>query len=164
MISQEIGGEVHAAHLLEVCELRDLEPVEQHLPPDAPCAKRRRLPVVLLEPDVVLPRVDAARLEAIEIELLHFVGRRLQNDLILMVLEQPIRILSEPSVVRTTRRLDVGHAPRLGSQHAEQRFRMRGPGSDFQIERLLQQASMGSPERRQLENEILKCHAQLAQA
>src|ERR1035438_10516624 len=41
------GIEVHAATLLEVSELRDLKPVEHHLPPDAPRAQRRRLPVVL---------------------------------------------------------------------------------------------------------------------
>ena len=44
------------AGLLEVGELRDLQAVEQHLPADAPGAERRRLPVVLLEADVVLPR------------------------------------------------------------------------------------------------------------
>ena len=157
-------GEVHAAHLLEVGELRDLETIEQHLPADAPGPERRRFPVVLFEPDVVLTRIDAARLEAIEIELLHFVGRRLQDHLVLMVLEQPIRVLSEPAVVGTTRWLDVGDAPRLRAEHAEQRLRMRSPGADFEIERLLQQASMGRPERRQLENEILKRHAQPVQA
>ena len=46
--------EVDAAGLLEVGELRDLHAVEQHLPADAPRAERRRLPVVLLEADVVL--------------------------------------------------------------------------------------------------------------
>ena len=60
--------QIDAADLLEVGELRDLHAVEQHLPADAPGAERRRLPVVLLEADVVLPRVDAARLEAVEID------------------------------------------------------------------------------------------------
>src|SRR5262245_48821060 len=35
------GREVHSADLLEVRELRDLEAVEQHLPPDTPCTERR---------------------------------------------------------------------------------------------------------------------------
>ncbi len=48
--------QVDAAHLLEIGELRDLQAVEHHLPADAPGAERRRLPVVLLEADVVLPR------------------------------------------------------------------------------------------------------------
>jgi len=48
----------------------------------------------------VLARIDAARLEAVEIQLLHFVGRRLEDDLVLVVLEQAVRILSEAAVVR----------------------------------------------------------------
>ena len=125
--------------------------------PHAP--ERRRLPVVLLEADVVLPRIDAARLEAVEIQLLHFVGRRLEDHLVLVMLEQPVRVLSEAAVVGPARRLDVGHAPRLRPEHAEQRLGMRGAGADFEIERLLQQAAVRRPERRQLENEVLKRHA-----
>src|SRR5690242_19239730 len=57
------GRQLDAAGLLEIGELGDLEAVEHHLPPDTPGAERRRLPVVFFEADVVLPRVDAARLE-----------------------------------------------------------------------------------------------------
>ncbi len=45
--------ELEAARLLEVGELGDLHAVEHHLPADAPRAERRRLPVVLLEAQVV---------------------------------------------------------------------------------------------------------------
>ena len=151
--------EVDAADLLEVGELRDLHAVEQHLPADAPGAERRRLPVVLLEADVVLPRVDAARLEAVEIDLLHFVGRRLEDHLVLVVLEQAVRVLAEAAVVGPARRLHVGDAPRLGPEHAEQRLGMRGAGADLEVERLLQQAAVRGPERRQLEDEVLEGHA-----
>jgi hypothetical protein len=74
----ELGGDrrqLDAARLLEVGELRDLEAVEQHLPADSPGAEGRRLPVVLLEADVVLPRVDAARLEALQIQVARRRGR-----------------------------------------------------------------------------------------
>ena len=104
--------QVHAAHLLEIGELRDLGSVQHHLPADAPGAERRRLPVVFFEPDVVLPRIDADRFEAVEIDLLHFVGRRLEDHLQLVVLEQAIRILPEPAVIRPARRLNVGDVPR----------------------------------------------------
>src|SRR6185436_17248504 len=110
----------------------------------------------LLEADVVLPRVDAARLEAVEIRLLHFVGRRLENHLELVVLEQAVRVLAEASVVGPARRLHVRHAPRLGTEDAEERFGVRGAGADFEVERLLQQAALRGPERRQLEYEVLK--------
>ena len=138
--------QVDAADLLEVGELRDLEAVEQHLPADAPGAERRRLPVVLLEADVVLPRVDAARLEALQIEVLHLVGRRLEDHLELMVLEQAVRVLAEAAVVGPPRRLDVGDVPVRRAEHAQQRFGVRGAGADFEVERLL---DAGSPWRAQ---------------
>src|SRR5947209_6606073 len=43
------GIEVHAAALLEVGELRDLQAVKHHLPANAPRAQRRRLPIVFLK-------------------------------------------------------------------------------------------------------------------
>ena len=66
-------GQLETAGLLKVGELRNFQTVEHHLPADTPGAQRRRFPVVFLEADVVLPRVDPACFEAFEIELLHFV-------------------------------------------------------------------------------------------
>ena len=74
VISAVIGREVDAAGLLEVRELRDLHPVEEHLPADSPRAERRRLPVVLLEAEVVLLRVDAEGDEALDVEVLDVLG------------------------------------------------------------------------------------------
>ena len=158
MISADDRRQVDAADLLEVGELRDLLAVEHHLPADAPGAERRRLPVVLLEADVVLPRVDAAGLEAVEIDLLHFVRRRLEDHLHLVMLEQPVRILAEAAVVGPPRRLHVGDVPGLRAEHAEQRLGMRGAGADLEVERLLDQAAARGPERGQLENEVLEGH------
>src|SRR3989338_9613251 len=73
------GRQLDAACLLKVRELCDLETVKKNLPPDAPGAERRRFPVVFLEADVMLPRVDPARLETLELELLHFVWGRLAD-------------------------------------------------------------------------------------
>jgi len=125
--------------------LRDLQTVEHDLPSDPPGAERRRLPVVLFEPDVVLPRVDAACLKAVEVDLLHVIRRRLQDDLKLVVLEQAVRVLPKPAVVRPPGRLHVRHAPRLRSEHAKQCFRMRRAGAHFQIEGLLQETSVRRP-------------------
>ena len=107
----------------------------------------------------MLARIDAARLEAFEIELLHFVGRRLEDHLVLVVLEHAVRVLPEAPVIGTTRRLDVRHAPGLRSQHAKQCFRMRGAGADLKIQRLLQEAAVRGPEGGEFEDEILKRHA-----
>ena len=111
-----------------------------HLPADAPRAERRRLPVVFLEADVVLARVDAAGLEAFEVQLLHVVGRRLEDHLELVVLEQPVRVLAEAAVGGPPRRLHVGHVPMRRAEHAQKRLRVHGAGADLDVERLLQRA------------------------
>ena len=56
-------------------------------------------------------------------------------------------------------RLYVAHPPGLGPQDTEQRFRVGRAGTDFEVERLLQEAAVRRPECRQLENEILEGHA-----
>src|SRR5712672_3724968 len=43
------GVQVNSTALLEVGELRNLQPIEQDLPTNPPGTQRRRLPVVLLE-------------------------------------------------------------------------------------------------------------------
>ncbi len=150
--------ELQAAGLLKVGELRDLHAVEHHLPADAPGAERRRLPVVFLEADVMLARVDAAGLEAVEIELLDLVRRGLENHLELMVLEQPVRVLAESSVGRPPRGLHVGDVPVSGAEHAQKRLGVHRPGTDLDVERLLQRAAARGPEFGQLENQTLECH------
>ena len=62
----------------------------------------------------------------------------------------------EASVVWAPRGLDVGDAPVLRAEHAEQRLGLRRTGADFEIERLLQDTALGGPELRQLEDEILE--------
>ena len=151
--------QLETAGLLEIGELRDLHAVEHHLPADAPGAERRRLPVVLLEADVVLSRVDAARLEAVQVQLLHFVGRRLEDHLELVVLEQAVRVLAEAAVGRPPRRLDVGDVPVRRAEHAQERLRVHRAGADLDVERLLQHAAARRPELRQLQDETLKRHA-----
>ena len=79
------------------------------------------------------------RLEALQVQLLHFVRRRLQDDLELMVLEQPVRVLAEPTVGRTPRRLHVGHVPRRRAEHPQKRFRVHRARTHLDVERLLQQ-------------------------
>src|SRR6267378_6785034 len=65
------GVQVNSATLLEVRELGDLEPVEQNLPTDPPGAQGRRLPVVFLEPNVVLLEIDSDRTQTLQVNVLH---------------------------------------------------------------------------------------------
>src|ERR1043166_1060794 len=68
-----------ARHLLKVGELRNFHAVAPALPAKSPGAKRRTLPIVLDEADVVEFRIDADREERLEIKLLD-VGRRRLED------------------------------------------------------------------------------------
>ena len=114
-------------------------------PSRCPTRPGRRLPVVLFEADVVLPRVDAAGFQGLEIEILHLVGRGLEDHLELVVLEQAVRVLAKTPVVGASRRLHVGDVPMRRTEHAQQRLGMRGAGADFEVQGLLNQAAIGSP-------------------
>src|SRR5262245_11004690 len=72
------------------------------------------------------------------------------------MLEQPVRVLAEAAVIGPAGRLDVGDVPVCGPQDAQQGFRMGGAGADFDVERLLQEAAIGGPELRELEDKVLE--------
>ena len=93
-----------------------------------------------------------------EVDLLDLVGRRLEDHLELVVLEQAVRVLAEAAVVGPPRRLHVGHVPVPRSEHAQHRLPVRRAGADLEVERLLDQASVRGPEGRELEDQILKRH------
>src|SRR6267154_395293 len=71
------GVQVNSTALLEVGELRNLQPVEQDLPTDPPGAQGRRLPVVFLKPNVMLLEVDSDRGQAFQVNVLDIHRRRL---------------------------------------------------------------------------------------
>ena len=138
--------EREAARLLEVRELRDLLAVEPDLPAEAPRAERRALPVVLDEADVVLARVDAERLERLQVELLRVAGIRLEDDLVLVVLLQAVGVVAVAAVVGPDRRLDIGDVPRLRPEHAQHGARVHRTGADLGVMRLPDQATALGPE------------------
>lgn len=63
-----------AADLLEIRKLRNLHSVKPYLPAESPSAKPRMLPVILNKTDVMLKRVNAKPLQALQINLLNVVG------------------------------------------------------------------------------------------
>ena len=101
-------------------------------------------------------QVDPHRLERFEVKLLHIHRWRLQNELELRVLEQPIGILAVSPVGRPPRRLRVAHLVRLRPQHAQKRLRTHRARAHFHVVGLLQHASSLRPERLQAEQKILK--------
>src|ERR1700688_1709645 len=66
---------VDSAALLEIGELRNLQPIQQYLPADAPGAQRRRFPVVFLEANIMLFQCDAHGSEALEVKILDVAWR-----------------------------------------------------------------------------------------
>ena len=96
---------------------------------------------VLIDSGLVLPGIDAAGFETLQIELLHVVGRRLQNHLKLMVLEHPIRVFAEAPVSGAAGWLHVCDVPMPGTEHAKKCLRMHRARADFGIERLLDGAA-----------------------
>ena len=122
-----------AADLLEIGELADFHAVEPDLPAEPPGAQGRAFPIVLDKADVVARRVDAERREAAEIQILAVGRRRLQDDLELVIMLQPVRVLAVAPVGRPARRLDIGGAPRLRPERAQGGRRVERAGADLDI-------------------------------
>ena len=149
------GVEGEAAGLLEVRELRDLEAVEPDLPAQPPGAERRGGPVVLDEADVVGAGVDADRREALEIDLLRVLRRRLEDDLELRVRLQPVGVLAVAGVVGSDAGLDVGDVPRLRAENAQGGGRVAGARPDLGVERLGDERTPRGPELLEPQDHLL---------
>ena len=147
---------LQAAHLLEVRELRHFHAVHPDFPAETPGAQRRVLPVVLNEADVVHFGVDPERAQRPEIEVDDVDGRRLQDDLVLVVLVQTVRIFAVARVLRTARRLNVRGAPGFRPQSAQERGGVRGARADFQVDRLQESAALTVPILLQAQDDFLK--------
>ena len=150
--------EVDATRLLKVGELRDLLAVEQHLPADPPGPQRRRFPVVLFETNVVTRRIDADRLQALQVLPLSVCRRRLEDHLQLKMLVEAVGIVAVAPVGGSPRRLNVGHRPWLRPEDAKEGLGMHRPGPHFDVERLLDQTPPLGPELLKHEDDLLKGH------
>jgi len=72
------------------------------------------------------------------------------------VLEEPVRILTVPSVGRAAGGLRIRHGEGLRIQDAEKGLWRHGSGAYFHVIRLLQHAASFGPEGLQTEEEFLK--------
>ena len=131
-----------AAHLLEIGELADFHAVAPHLPAQTPGAQGWALPVVLHEADVMKLVVDPDGAQAAKIQLLQVWWAGLYDDLILVVVLQPVWVLTVPSVGRTARWLHVGRSPGPGPKRPQGRRRMKGPRTDLHVVGLQDRAAL----------------------
>ena len=119
-------------------------------------SERRRLPVVLDETDVVIERIDPKMGQRPQVDLLRVQGRRLEDDLKLVVVLEAVRVLAVPAVRGAARRLDVRDPPGLRPQDAEEGGGVERSRADLDIVRLLDETSFPGPERLQGDDNILK--------
>ena len=139
------GVEVEAAQLLEVRELGGFHAVDPDLPALPPGAQGRALPVVLDEAHVVLGQVDAQRHERLQVHVLDVGRRRLDDDLVLVVVTEAIRVLAVATVGGAHGRLDVGRAPRARVEAAQKGRRVERAGPDLRVIRLHDDAALLFP-------------------
>ena len=132
--------------LLEIGELRDLLAVEPNLPSEAPCAERRRLPVVFDEAQIVTRGVDPQRKERTEVAFLWITGIRFEDHLELVVVLPAVRILAKPTIGRAKGRLDIGDIPRLRAENAQEGRRIHRARAHFSMVRLPDQTALVGPE------------------
>ncbi len=150
------GVERHAAHLLEVGELRDLLPVEPDLPAQAPRGDGGLFPVIFHEADVVLARVDAEGFERLEVEFLRIPRVGLEDDLVLGVQLEAVGVLAVTPVIGADRRLDVRHVPRLGAEHAQEGGRVHRPCTHLGVVGLGDETAVVSPKLLEFEDDFLE--------
>ena len=93
-------GEIDAAHLLEIGELRDLHAVKPDFPAKTPGAERGRFPVVLHKTDVMKGGIDAEAPQTLQVHILDVDGRGLHDDLELVVMLESVWIFAVPPVCR----------------------------------------------------------------
>jgi hypothetical protein len=90
--------------------------------------------------------IDPKHFKAIQILLLHVIRRRFQYYLILIVMLQPIRVLTVATVCGPPGRLDISDIPWLRAKCPQQSGWMKCSGTNFNIIRLGHNTPLLSPE------------------
>ena len=150
------GIERHAAHLLEIRELRDLLPIQPDFPTQSPGRDGRLFPVVLHKADVVLARINADGFERVEIDLLRVPRVRFEDDLELIMQLKAIRVLAVTPIIGSHRRFDIRHVPRLGAEHAQKGGGIHRPCTDLGVVGLPKNTAALRPELLEGENDLLE--------
>jgi hypothetical protein len=101
--------------------------------------------------------IDAERHEAFEIDVLDIFRMRFEDHLELVIVLQTVGVLAVAAIRGTTRRLDISGVPRFGSEYAEKRGRVKGPGANLGVVRLMDNATLRGPEILQCQYKLLKC-------
>ncbi len=104
----------------------------------------------------MLGEVNADRGQRFEIDLLNIGGRRLEYDLELRVLVEPVGVLSVAAIGGASGGLRVRDVDRLRTEHAQEGVGRHGAGAHLNVIGLLKDASAFRPEGLQPEQQLLK--------
>jgi hypothetical protein len=107
----------------------------------------------------MVKRIDPKGLQTVEIDLLDIKRRRFENDLILVIVLEPVGVFSIAAIRRPPRRFDIGHLPRLRTQDPEEGSGIERPCPNLQIIGLLDDASLICPESLQRKDQFLEIHS-----
>ena len=152
------GVALDAAHLLEERELGDFRAVDPDFPAHSARASCLAFPVVFDEADVVLAGFEAEGIEGAHVEVHDVLRGGLHDDLVLVVALAPLRISGVAAIGGAAGGLHVGDVPGFGAEHAESGGRVHGARADFDVVRLQDRATLGSPVVVEAENHVLHRH------
>jgi hypothetical protein len=90
--------------------------------------------------------INAEGLQALEVDLLNIFGRGFDDDLILIIVLEPIGILPVTAIRGAAGRLHISDLPRFGTQNPEKSGRVKSPSAHFEIIGLLNHTALVRPE------------------
>jgi hypothetical protein len=100
--------------------------------------------------------IEANGEERLQVKLLNIGRRRLQDDLILVIMLQTVRVFTIASVLGAARGLHIGGFPRLWAESAQGRRGMEGASAHLHVIGLENDTALVRPEILQGEDEALE--------
>ncbi len=147
---------VVAADLLEIGELAHLHAVAPDFPAQPPGPERRAFPVVLDKADVVQLHVDADGFERTEIERLQVGRARFDQNLILVIMLQAVRVFAIAAIGGAARGLHIGRGPGLRAQGAQGGGGVKGARAHLHVIGLKHGAALRRPVGLKAQDDLLK--------
>ena len=150
---------VKATNLLEVGELGNFHTVQPNFPTQAPSAQGGRFPVIFYKADVMFFLTNAKFSQALEIQVLDIFRRGFHDYLVLVMLEQTVRVVTITTVSRTTGRFNISDVPRFRTKYTQEGGGVHSARTFFYVIGLTNNAILFSPEVLQLQNHCLQIHS-----
>ena len=152
------GVAFNSSHLLEEGELRDFGSIDPNFPTYTACSGCLAFPVVFDETKVVLGCINPDGIERTHVKVHDVLGRRLHDDLVLVVALASLWVKGVSTVCRPAGWLDVGDVPGIGTKNFQCGCRVHGACANFGVIGLQKCAPLCRPVVVKPLNEFLKGH------